>query len=281
LQERQNSENRNWNFRSARFLSGQAKSIAVENPQGGAPVLLVCDHASRFIPSPYGNLGLSEDVLSSHAAWDPGAIRLARRVALLLDAPLIAAAASRLLVDPNRAPGAHDLIPLAAGGAAIPGNNKLTDGERLERLARFHAPYHATVASFLASRPNITALVSIHTFEPELFGAARPWHVGVLYDPSEASFADLVADDLAREPALVIGRNEPYSPADGVYYTLDLHARANALESVMLEVRNDLVLTEAGIEAWAERLARVLHAALVRAQDGASPEQARGGQARS
>ena len=44
----------------------------VYNESGAAPVLLVCDHASRFIPRALAGLGLSEAELCRHIAWDMG-----------------------------------------------------------------------------------------------------------------------------------------------------------------------------------------------------------------
>jgi len=44
----------------------------VYNEIGAAPVLLVCDHASRFIPRALAGLGLSEAELCRHIAWDIG-----------------------------------------------------------------------------------------------------------------------------------------------------------------------------------------------------------------
>jgi predicted N-formylglutamate amidohydrolase len=44
----------------------------------------------------------AEEVLASHRGWDPGAFDLARRLARLLDVPLIAHHITRLLMDVNR-----------------------------------------------------------------------------------------------------------------------------------------------------------------------------------
>ena len=39
--------------------------------------------------------------------------------------------------------------------------------------------------------------------------------------------------------SVVVGVNEPYSPADRVYYTLERHARSRGLPCAMIEIRND------------------------------------------
>ena len=36
--------------------------------------------------------------------------------------------------------------------------------------------------------------------------------------------ADLLIRELKADPALTVGINEPYSPADHVYYTVERHA---------------------------------------------------------
>ena len=56
----------------------------VANPGGQSPVLLVCEHASNAMPLSFGSLGLGADVLSSHIAWDPGALDTATHMAGLL-----------------------------------------------------------------------------------------------------------------------------------------------------------------------------------------------------
>ena len=73
----------------------------IENPQGASPILLICEHASRHLPGRYGTLGLGPAELESHIAWDPGALGVAQALSRLLDAPLIHAAVSRLVLDPG------------------------------------------------------------------------------------------------------------------------------------------------------------------------------------
>jgi predicted N-formylglutamate amidohydrolase len=57
---------------------------------------------------------------------------------------------------------------------------------------------------------------------------------------------------------LTVGENQPYSPADGVYYTLSRHGENRGLKTAMIEIRNDLVRNEEEERAWAARLARAL-----------------------
>jgi predicted N-formylglutamate amidohydrolase len=231
----------------------------VDNALGRAPLLLVCEHASDFIPERFAGLGLSESALADHVASDIGAHALARRLSAALDAALIAAPASRLLVDPNRDLDAHDLIPETAEGAPVPGNLRLGDEARAARVGAYHAPFHEAIATHLAGRDDVIALLAVHSFTPVLFGKPRPWHAGVLYG-ADTRLADPLFATLARDASLKIGRNEPYAPEQGVYYTMSRHAggRANA----MIEVRNDLIRDDIGQARWAERLAEAVSAAL-------------------
>lgn len=234
----------------------------IDNPAGRAPVLLVCDHASNTIPDGLDGLdglGLDPANLLDHVAWDIGALALARRLASALDATLIAAPVSRLVVDPNRAPDAHDLIPLTAEGLAIPGNANVDAHARAARLRAYHAPFHEAIDAHLAARPDILALVSVHSFTPILFGKPRHWHAGILHGP-DARMADVMIASLSRDPQLKIGRNEPYAPEQGVFYTMDRHADGRA--TVMIEARNDLIRDEIGQARWAQRLADAVHAAM-------------------
>jgi predicted N-formylglutamate amidohydrolase len=68
-----------------------------------------------------------------------------------------------------------------------------------------------------------------------------------------------VLDALRRDPALCVGDNEPYSGRFPVGYSIPFHAARSRLPHVMLELRQDLIATPETAEAWAKRLAGVLH----------------------
>ena len=95
------------------------------NPEGQAPLVLVCDHASNAIPAGLDQLGLGPAELTQHIAWDIGAAGVARRLALRLDAPAVLGGYSRLVVDCNRAPGDATSIVEISDGIVIPGNRAL------------------------------------------------------------------------------------------------------------------------------------------------------------
>ena len=86
------------------------------NPDGRAPVLLLCDHAGRGVPAHLEQLGVSDEALARHIGWDIGAADLTRRLAHLLDAPALLNHCSRLVIDPNRRPGTPTSIPEISDG---------------------------------------------------------------------------------------------------------------------------------------------------------------------
>ena len=240
--------------------------IVAENPQGRGPFVILCDHASNRIPDAFQSFGFAEDALQTHIAWDRGALSVARILSAKLDAPLFWPDASRLIIDCNRAPDASSLIVTESEGRPVPANRVLSKEERSRRLDHIHAPYHDEIDSCLDRRRadrRPTALIAIHSFTPVYFGKARPWQVGILFD-DDRRLADLLIGGFESDPALTVGVNEPYSPADGVYYTLRRHAQPQGLPSVMIEIRNDEIGDEASQRSWAEQLADILFAATPR-----------------
>lgn len=235
------------------------RPAAVENRGGAAPFVILCDHASNHIPEDYARLGLKPADLSAHIAWDPGALGVSRHLARMLDAPLVHATVSRLVIDCNRALDAPDLIAATSETTAVPGNADLSEAERRRRIEAVHVPYHAAIEALVGERLAAgrgAALVAIHSFTPVYRGVARPWEVGVLFDRDRRLADPLIA--ALRAEGLNVGVNEPYSPADRVYYTLTRHAEERGLATVMLEIRNDLIASEAEERSWAARLARTL-----------------------
>lgn len=242
-------------------MAGEVRNpVREENPDGAGPFVIVCDHASNRLFPEYDSLGLDADALLSHIAWDPGALPVARALSVKLDAPLLWPDASRLIVDCNRDPDAPDLIAARSEGRVVPGNGEVDERERIHRLGVIHVPYHRAIDRCIARRlaaRRATALVAVHSFTPVYLGRSRPWHVGVVFDDDRRLSDPLIAA-LKGDPGLTVGVNQPYSPADRVYYTLTRHARSRGLPAVMIEIRNDLIADEAGQKAWADRLGAIL-----------------------
>lgn len=225
------------------------------------PWLITCDHATNTIPPDIGNgsLGLPREDMERHIAYDVGAYGVARHLGTLLDAPVIAANFSRLVIDPNRGEDDPTVLMKLYDGSVIPENRHAGPAERERRLNACYRPYHRELAR-MAALPHAVYL-AIHSFTRQLRGRdPRPWHVGVLHTRDERLSRPLL-DLLAETTDLVVGDNEPYSghlPGDSV----DRHAIAYNRPNVLIEIRNDLIADHAGQRLWAERLAPVLTRAL-------------------
>ena len=234
--------------------------FTVVNDNGGAPALIICDHASRHIPAEYGDLGLSEAQLSRHIAWDIGAAEVAGRLAALLDAPAVLCGTSRLVVDCNRPFGEASSIPESSDGVVVPGNANLDLAERQRRIERYFHPYHDEIDRRIRNHNQANqapALISVHSFTPEMDGFQRPWHVGVLWDQDQRLAAPVVRE-LRRDQDLLVGENEPYNGTNPPGYALHIHAAENSLPIAVFEIRQDLIDTEKGTERWAHILCRAL-----------------------
>jgi predicted N-formylglutamate amidohydrolase len=232
-------------------------AVRVSNRAGSSPFVIVCEHASNYLPPPYGLLGLEPADMLRHIAWDPGALPVATRMAGLLDAALVQSCISRLAIDCNRPLDAPDLIPALSETTGIPGNADLTAARRAERIALSWQPFHDAVEALVGERLASgldTWLVSIHSFTPVYKGVARPWEIGVIHDVDERISAPLIAG-LKKLGRFTVGDNQPYSPADRVYFTLERHARSRGLPCAMIEIRNDEIADAQGQGFWAECLA--------------------------
>lgn len=248
--------------RSQFFSADEGEAVAIENAEGKSAILLVCEHASNRLPARYGDLGLGRQALSSHIAWDPGALAVSRILSEKLDATLIFQRFSRLIYDCNRPPESASAMPVSSEIYDIPGNRDLSVAERFARTAALYTPFHEAVAG-LIERRKITAkgtvLVTVHSFTPVYHGRVRDVQIGILHD-TDSRLADAMLK--AAKPSFRVERNEPYGPEDGVTHTLRLHALPNGLLNVMIEVRNDIIADEEGQRAAAEYLGELLRKAV-------------------
>lgn len=235
--------------------SAFAPVVQVLPAPDSADCLLVCEHASNRVPGALGGLGLDAAALHSHVAWDPGALGVARGLAERLAAPLVHGAISRLVYDCNRPPEAPDAIPQRSEAYEIPGNLGLSAEARAARVAGVYAPFRAALAGEIFRRRGaLRLMVTVHSFTPVYLGVARAVEIGILHGRDAGMARAMLAERPAELPHEV-RLNEPYGAADGVAHTLDEHGGANGLASVMIEIRNDLIVTPAAQAAMAARLA--------------------------
>ncbi len=236
--------------------------VHVVNEDGNSPWLLICEHASNFIPERFNSLGLNADALTAHIAWDPGAVAVARRLSAGLNATLVESGLSRLLIDCNRPLHASDLIPEISETTIIPGNHDLSAKERTARIDLAHRPFHTCVEKVIAERTKRglpSWIATIHSFTPVYRSVSRPWQIGIIHDEDDRIAKPLIAA-LSQDKSLNVGINEPYSPADRVYYTLERHARPRNAPCVMIELRNNEIASTKTQAHWAERLSTIFAA---------------------
>jgi predicted N-formylglutamate amidohydrolase len=223
--------------------------------------VLTADHAGNLIPRALGDLGISAAERQRHIAWDIGIAAVTETLSGLLDATAVLQTYSRLAIDCNRDPGHPTSIPPVSEVTPIPGNESLSDADREARRRAIFDPYHAAIGGILDARTDRrTILVAMHSFTPVFKGVARAVEIGVLYH-HETPLSRLMLDLLRAEGNLTVGDNLPYAITDTSDYTVPIHGERRGIPHVEIEIRQDLIGEAAGQHAWAERMARLLHAA--------------------
>jgi predicted N-formylglutamate amidohydrolase len=230
---------------------------------GASDFLLTADHAGRLIPRALGNLGLPASELDRHIAWDIGIAGVTEALSRALDAAAVLQTYSRLVIDCNRGHGVDSSIPMVSETTAIPGNRDVPPEQRTARQREIFVPYHARIRELLDARLKArrrTVLVAMHSFTPIFRDERRAMHVGVLYN-RDRRLAAIMLDLLRAEPDLVVGDNAPYAMNDHTDYGIPIHGERRGLQHVELEIRQDLIVDEAGQHDWAARFARLLRIA--------------------
>jgi predicted N-formylglutamate amidohydrolase len=181
--------------------------------------IVTCEHGGNRIPLRYRPLfDEYEQLLHTHRGYDPGALRLARETAVMLDAALFTSTVSRLLVDLNRSLSHPRLFSEVTRAAAEP--------VRQEILQRYYFPYRTKVEALIAqaiARGQRVVHLSCHSFTPQLDGKVRNADIGLLYGterPAEAAFCRQWQIALkARDPDLKVRLNYPYAGNDDGFTT--------------------------------------------------------------
>lgn len=234
--------------------------VEVFNPNGQSCVVVVCEHASCYIPPEFADLGLSEAARQSHIAWDPGAMVVAQKLAEHLDAKLIASTVSRLVYDCNRPPSAADAIPVRSETIDIAGNTNLSAAQRDSRTSKYYVPFRDQLAATITAMHK-PVIVTIHSFTPVFHGKPRSVEIGILHD-TDTRLADAMVQVAQAHTQMNVEVNQPYGPQDGVTHTLKEHAISAGHLNVMLEIRNDLISDAAQQGALANCCANWLSDAL-------------------
>ena len=222
-------------------------------------LLLICDHASNCLPERYGDLGLGAVEFERHIAYDIGARPVTEALAARLGVPAVLSTFSRLLIDPNRGEDDPTLVMRLSDGTVIPGNHPISAEEIEYRLNNFYRPYHRAVEEAIdraLATGTVPAIFSVHSFTDNWKGFRRHWDVGLLWD-NDPRFTRPMIDELEAVGGLIVGDNEPYSGAlrnD----TMFRHGTLRGLAHTLIEIRQDLIGTPAGIKRWVDLLTPML-----------------------
>ena len=200
-------------------------------------------------------MGLDPFARRCHLALDIGAGALTESLAKSLGVTAVLCQYSRLVVDCNRQlmdPGAF----LEYGdGVVIPGNRNLHREDKEKRANEIYWPYHNAIEAQLGRLKDAGVdpiLIAVHSFTPVLNGESRTWEMGVLWDTDPVTAQIFVAD--LREAGYLVGDNEPYSGKAPQDFTIDNHAERAGIAHVGLEIRQDLIHHDDGVD----RIAAVL-----------------------
>ena len=242
------------------------EAFTTHHSDGDRRFLVLCDHASNFVPPELDNLGLPAKHLMRHIAYDPGAVEVARFIADALNCPMVEAGFSRLLIDPNRGLDDPTLIMKFSDGIIIPSNrgvDRFNDPERWRaRVDDYYNPYHSAISSALAraaAQDIVPIILSVHSFTPIWKNQPRPWQAAVLWDKDDR-LPNLAIAHMRQYNGLNFGDNVPYSGRlknDCLYR----HATRNGLAHALIELRQDEISQTAGVELWGMRLVALLHEA--------------------
>ena len=221
-------------------------------PATRSRIVAVCDHASNFVP-PDIELGIPQADMQKHIAWDIGAAGVVDLMARRHGIPAHLGEVSRLVIDLHREEESKGLIPTSSDGILVPGN---IGADREGRLEKYYRPYHDAMASWL-DRHDPGLILSIHSFTSSLESDPsqdRPWEIGLLYNEDDRAAQHAIR--LFSELGVTVGDNEPYS-GKLLNATMNRHAEAFGRHYCAIEIRNDLITTEAGQARYADIVADV------------------------
>lgn len=223
----------------------------------GIRFLVTCEHGGNAIPDAYrAAFADAGAALDSHEGYDAGALEMGQELAAALDAPLVAATVSRLLIDLNRSDDHPDLYSRISAG--------FDAARRREIFRRHYRPYRAAVEAhlerWLAAGERVIHFSS-HSFTPELRGVVRDADLGLLYDPGRPGEAALCRAWKAaigrRLRGFRIRQNYPYTgTSDGL--TAGLRRRFGGDRYLGIEIEFNQAQVFAGRDHWK----RVRHAAI-------------------
>ena len=238
------------------------------NPDAVVPVLLVCDHASHRFPRSLGTMGLDYLNRHSHVVHDIGAGALVEMLANNLGVTAVLCEYSRLIVDCNRELADHNAFLEYNDGVDIPANHNLRSDEKGKRASEIYWPYHNAIEGQIGRLKDQginPVFISIHSFSPVINGEAREWEIGVLWDKDSVT-AEIFLTRLV-EAGYLVGDNKPYSGKDPEDFTIDFHAESTGLSHVGIEISQDLINHDDGVERVSETLKEIISTYTITARE--------------
>lgn len=240
-----------------------------------SPIVLTCEHASARIPRALGNLGLNAaEIRGAKDLYDPGSELLTRMLAEKLQASMLLATTSRLVIDYNRrldmqgvagntyhAPalktelltdiqGREQIVPIS-------GNRKNAAELTTMRYREYVQPYQtagAALAQQLVAVHGHCLVLSVHSFYPVYRGDVRKTDIDVLYDLAVAD-GKRFAKTVKQHTSLVVAENKPWGMKDvdgGVFNSLQSQP---GLTLLAVDINNRLLRSRQAVQAMARVLA--------------------------
>ncbi len=218
-------------------------------------ILFIADHASNYIPSSLKNLGLKDNQLNSHIAYDLGVKELCINLSNLLNSKYIIGEYSRLIIDLNRDRTDPTLIPEIVDRKIIKKNLNLSSYYKKKRISEIYNRYHRKIKKTITQN-NITVLISIHSFNPIFKKKKRNLHFGILSN-RDRRLSDYIITEM-KSNKLKVGDNEPYE-GNLIGDTMYKHGLKNNLHHTLIEVRNDLLSSPTKIHRVSVLLKKVIN----------------------
>jgi len=241
------------------FMSDSILQCEILNPDALGDIIILCEHASNHVPAAYEQLGLDEEDLQKHIAWDIGTADVTRKMCDMMNVAGVLAPVSRLLIDGNREPDHPTLVPAISDDIIIPANRDLPPSAIAARREAFYDPFHHASEGLIAKHLDagkVPLIIGMHSFTPVMNDEERPWHIGFLWN-KDPRLAQAMIGLIERETDLTVGDNLPYSGKD-LYYTMQRHGADNGLPQTTVEIRQDLLADDAMVSQWSALLADVL-----------------------
>ena len=217
-------------------------------------ILFIADHASNYIPNSLKNLGLKENQLNSHIAYDLGVKELCINLSNLFKSKYIIGEYSRLIIDLNRDILDPTLIPEIVDRKIIAKNLNLSNYDQRKRISEIYNKYHRKIKKTI-NQNNITTLISLHSFNPIFKTKKRNIHFGILSN-QDKTLSNCIITEMKRRK-LRVGDNEPYE-GNLIGDTMYKHGLRNNLPHTLIEVRNDLLSSPTKIHRVSALLEKVI-----------------------